>query len=134
MVLFMGLLFLIPIFFIQSIGEVASNVSYSSYGAEILACDEADNRGFYIKQGLSDILRGFTVRHILHVDIKRIYDTITTLHDGKDYRLHQTLQRIRDFFESGFIDVLTWIAGVVKISDPLTKYNPDISKLLNKII
>lgn len=33
------------------------HVSYSSYGAEILACAEADDRGFYFKQGLTDILR-----------------------------------------------------------------------------
>lgn len=57
-------------------------VSHSSYGAEILACSDADDRGFYIKEALKSITRVNT-KHVLHVDSRGLFDTISTLHDGK---------------------------------------------------
>lgn len=38
--------------------------------------------------------------HVIIVDSKSLYDTITTLHENRDYRLRQTVQRKRDSFES----------------------------------
>lgn len=73
-------------------------VSYSSFGAEILACAEADDRGFYVKQAIQSIFDDLKVRHELNVDSKGLYDMITTLHEGKEYRLRQTVQPIRDSF------------------------------------
>lgn len=40
-------------------------VSHSSYGAEILACSDADDRGFYLKQSFTEIL-GRNFGYFLH--------------------------------------------------------------------
>lgn len=109
-------------------------VSYSSYGAEILACTEADDRGFYMKQTLTSLYPQKAFEHILNVDSKGLFDTITTLHDGKEYRLRQTVQRIRDSFEAKELNVLRWIQGHVNIADALTKRNTTMHRLLNKIL
>lgn len=78
-------------------------VSQSFYIAEILACSEADDRGFSLKQAVRSITRNDSIAHILHVYSRRLFDTISTLHDGKEYLLSQTVQWIRDRFESGGI-------------------------------
>lgn len=74
-------------------------ISYSSYGAEILSCADADDRGFCLKSGLN-ALSSTKLRHRLIVDSKGIYDTISTLHEGRKYRLHQTVRPIRNSIES----------------------------------
>ena len=107
-------------------------VSYSSYGAEILACAEADDRGFYVKSAIS-MLAKRQIRSQLCVDSKGIHDTITTLHDGKEYRLRQTVERLRDSFESQELNVLRWIPGTENIADALTKRNTKLYQTLNKI-
>lgn len=108
-------------------------VSYSSYGAEILAFTEADDRGYNVKQALKSISPADDFRHILNVDSKGLFDTITTLHEGKDYRLRQTVQRIRDSFEARELDVLRWVQGRVNIADALTKHSHESQRLLNRI-
>jgi hypothetical protein len=47
----------------------------------------------------------------LRVDAKGLYDTITTLHESKDYRLRPTVARLRDSFGAEEIRVLRWIPG-----------------------
>lgn len=86
-------------------------VSHSSYGVGILACADADDRGLYLKKSLRSISPNDKIGHILHMDRKGLYDTITTLHLGEEYSLRQTVQRIRDLFEEGDIDVLRWITS-----------------------
>lgn len=108
-------------------------VSHSSYGAEILACTEADDRGFNLKQAFKSIAPHDEIKHTLIVDSKGLYDTISTLHEGEDYRLKQTVQRIRDSFESGDIDVLRWVQGKANIADALTKRNREMHRMLSKI-
>lgn len=109
-------------------------VSYSSYGAEILACTEADDRGYNLKMAIRSLsLDGLNIPHVLNVDSKGLYDTITTLHEGREYRLRQTVQRIRDSFEAGDLDTLRWVQGAVNIADALTKRNPQMHRLLNRI-
>lgn len=108
-------------------------VSYSSYGAEILACASADDRGFYLKEALNSLFPKHRTRHELSVDSKALKDTITTLHEGTEYRLRQTVQRIRNSFESGELDVLRWIPGTENVADALTKRNLQLYKKLNKM-
>lgn len=67
------------------------------------------------------------------MDSRGLFDTITTLHEGRDYRLRQTVQRIRDSFESRELDTLRWIKGSANIADALTKRNPVLYRLLNDI-
>lgn len=48
------------------------------------------------------------------MDSRGLFDTISTLHVGKEYRLRQTVQMIRDSFEDGDSpDFLTkWCAQI----------------------
>ena len=105
-------------------------VTYSSYGSEILACADADDRGFNIKSALCSLFPKIHFKHVINVDSKALFDTITTLHEGKEYRLRQTVQGIRDSFESNDIDMIRWVQGNANIADALTKLNPHSSKLL----
>lgn len=108
-------------------------VCYSSYGAEILACTEADDRGYNLKLGLSSLFPDRRFTHELNVDSKGLFDTVTTLHEGRDYRLRQTVQRIRDSFEAQEVNVIRWIQGPVNIADALTKRSTHSQKLLSRI-
>lgn len=59
----------------------------SVYGAEISACSDDDNRGHYVGLVCMSIFPTLDVRHQAVVDSKRLFDTLTTLHKGEDYRL-----------------------------------------------
>ena len=107
-------------------------VCHSSYGAEIFACTEADDRGFYIRTSMESIMER-KLEHTLCVDSNGLYDTITTLHEGHDYRMRQTVQRIRDSFQSKELSRLRWIAGNVNVADARTKRNPLMHRLLSRI-
>jgi len=71
---------------------------------------------------------------VLTVDSFGLYSTISTLHEGRDYRLRPTVARLRDSFESRDISILQWIPGAVNIADALTKVNPAMFLKLNKIM
>lgn len=73
-------------------------ISHSAYGAEILACADGDDRGYHIKNCMAELVQHKEVTLTLHVDSRGLFDTITTLHNGREYRLRQTVQRIRDSF------------------------------------
>jgi len=111
-----------------------SRISFSSIGCEILAaataCDRASNMVDSIQ-----ILHNSPARLplVFTVDSLGLYGTITTLHEGKDYRLRATVSRLRDSFEAGEVNVLQWIRGTKNISDGLTKRNPEMFRLLNSI-
>lgn len=91
-------------------------VSYSAYGAEILAASQADDSGYYFKVGMRSLLPNSNMQHDVPVDSRGIFDTITALHDGREYRLRHTIQRLGDRFESGELDRLRWIPGKQKCS------------------
>lgn len=59
--------------------------------------------------------------HELNGDSKGMYDIITTLLEGKDYKLRQTIQRIRDSFDLEDRNRLLWVQGRYNIADALTK-------------
>lgn len=67
------------------------------------------------------------------MDSMRLYDTISTLNEGNEYRLRQTAQQIWDSFEGNEIDILRWIAGKNNIVDAPTKNNLTIWKLVDYI-
>lgn len=108
-------------------------VCYSSYGAEILAAADADDRGYHLKTAYNSIFSSTRLKHKLQVDSHALYDTITTLHEGRDFRLRQTVERIRNSFESCDLDTLRWIPGHLNIADALTKRNLQLFEKLNKI-
>lgn len=59
-------------------------VSHSSYGAEILACADADDRGFYRKEPLRSVTRGKNIGPILQVESRGLYNNITRVHSGRE--------------------------------------------------
>ena len=61
------------------------------------------------------------IRSSLYVDSKGLFETVKTLHESRDYRMRQTVQRIRDSFEGKELDSINWIAGVDNVADALIK-------------
>ena len=113
-----------PLFFpIDWSSHKQKRVSYSAFGAEILAAADADDRGFSIKTILGSILPEWRIRHKLLVDSRGLFDTVTTTHDAREYRLRKTVSRMRDSFECGDLDEVKWIRGVDNLADGLTKVN-----------
>lgn len=109
-------------------------VSHSSYGAEIIAAATADDRGYYIKLAITTLFPKTPLKHELNVDSNGLWDTVTTLHEGREYRLRQTVQRIRNSFESGETNVIRWIPGPLNISDALTKFTTQMFKKLDETL
>ena len=108
-------------------------VSYSSYGAEILAAATADDRGFYFKDSINRLFPHVLTKHELFLDSKCLFDTITTLHESHEYRLRPTVQRIRNSFESNELERMRWIPGRINVADALTKRSTALIMILNDI-
>ena len=112
-----------------------ARVSFSSVGAEILGAAEAADRSLLLTECLSSIIRKRNlIPLVLTVDSYGLYSTITTLHEGKDYRLRPTVSRLRDSFEAKEISVLQWIPGPQNIADALTKVNPATFQILSDVL
>lgn len=76
-------------------------VWYSSYGAEVLNCTEAVNRGYTMKLIIGYLIPRSAFRNALNVDSKGLFATVTTMNEGSDYRLRNTVQRILECLVSG---------------------------------
>lgn len=50
---------------LDSVSNKQCRVSYSPYGAEILACTDGDDRGFFLKSGLKSIFSSTTTLNVL---------------------------------------------------------------------
>ena len=112
-----------------------SRVSFSSIGAEILAAADSADRSILLVDCLTRILSPRDpISLAITVDSFGLYSTITTLHEGRDYRLRPTVARLRDSFESREITALQWVPGSVNLADSLTKINPDAFIKLNKTL
>lgn len=83
---------------------------------------------------MNNIYPSNPIKHCLHVDSKGLSDKTTTLHDGKDYRLRQTVQGIRDSFESGELDSAVWTRETANIGDALKKRDARMHGILNEIL
>ena len=112
-----------------------NHISFSSMGAEIIAAAESADRSILLSFALQRIV-DFPDRLplILTIDSHGLYSTITTLHEGKDYRLRPTVSRLRDSFESREITTIQWIAGTSNIADALTKCNPALFTKLSEVM
>lgn len=71
-------------------------VTNSSYFAEITSGVDADHRGLHMKLPLQSVFPARLLRHALIMKQKGLYDRITALHKGQEYRGRQTVQRMRD--------------------------------------
>lgn len=112
-----------------------SRVSFSSIGAEILAAATSADRGSLIAEQLQVVHDSQEkLPFILTVDSHGLFSTITTLHEGSDYRLRPTVARMRDSYETGEISMLQWIPGVQNLADALTKRNVVMYRMLNDVM
>ncbi len=85
-------------------------------------------------QGIRDLfLSNRSLPLVLSVDSRGLYLTVTTLHEGRDYRPRPTVCRLLDSFETGEISVIQWVSGSLNISDALTKRNVSMYMTLNKV-
>jgi hypothetical protein len=111
-------------------------VSFSSIGSEILAAALAADRGFALTASIRALFphAPTPIYFELRVDAKGLYDTITTLHESKDYRLRPTVARLRDSFGAEEIRVLRWIPGLQNLADCLTKGNFVVFRMLNQVM
>ena len=75
-------------------------VSYSSYGAEMLAAADGDDRGYYYRMTINSLFPNRCTKQELNVDSRVLYDTTTMLHESTEYRLRNSVRRMRNSFES----------------------------------
>lgn len=61
-----------------------------------------------------------------------VLDTISTFHDGKEYRLWRTVQQISNCFESTDIDTFRRVPPGKNLEDSLIKNNPPVEINFNK--
>lgn len=94
-------------------------IIHSSYGAEILACADADDRGYCLGR-VSGPSPTIWKSSTSYTSSRAVYSTLylrcTT---GKNMR--QTVPRIRDSFENGNINTLRLIPSRQNLADGLTK-------------
>lgn len=106
------------------------SVIHSSYGAKILACSDGNDRGMYVKQAVKSIIASTRTKHVLNIDSRELFDTISTLNYGKEYCIRQTVDRIRDRFESTDINDLRCVPAGQNLPDILTNKSPKIQEVL----
>ena len=111
-----------------------NRVSLCSIEAEILAAASCVDRSHLFSKGLKIITLPNFFTLTIAVDSLGLHATITTLHEGKDYRLWPTVALMRDGYESKEVDELIWIPGTKNIVDAQTKRNSVMQKRLGKIL
>lgn len=108
-------------------------LSYSTNGAEILTVASSDDRGYYTKIAINTVFPKNPVKNELIVDSKALWDTIKTLHEGREYRLRQMVQWIRNSFERMELKIMRWAPGTENLADAITKRNVALQRKLNLI-
>ena len=78
-------------------------------------------------------ITGRKIDHKLLVDSRSLYDSISTKHDMKEFRLRQAVESLRTSFELGEFATLRWIAGKANPADAITKRNPSTGPLLSEM-
>lgn len=109
-------------------------ISYHPYVAGILACAYGDDRSFYFKSGFNSLFSITVTECELFMDYRCLYDTITTLKEGKGFRLRPTVQRMRNSFDLQELDYTKWLPGTSNHAGALTKRNPNTSKIISELV
>lgn len=109
-------------------------ISHSSFGSEIIAAAEVEERGFDMRETIREIFPQCNIKHEVIVDSRALFDTITTLHEIREYRLRRTVSRIRNSFEAKELDIVRWLPGRENMADALTKRNVQLWVRLNKML
>lgn len=112
-----------------------SRVSFSSISAEILAAAHSTDRTSLMADRLQHVVNPQKdIPLVPIVDSNGIYTTLSTLHEGSDYRLRPTVARLRDSFETGENASIQWVPGVVNLADALMKQNIVMFRKLNQVM
>lgn len=109
-------------------------MSYSSFGSEIIAAAAGDDRGFDLKCSFLDLFPHRPLKNELLVDSKRLDEKFTTLHQPQEYRLRKTVARMRDAFEAKELNVVRRIPGIHIFAYALTKRIPALSERINAML
>lgn len=75
----------------------------------------------------------FNLDPLIILDSNSLFDTIITLHENREYLLQQTVQFIRNIFESRDLLVIIWVQRLANMADALTKRNLTMHILLDCI-
>lgn len=86
------------------------------------------------KNTLESIFVRTKSKHEILVYYREIFDTITTLHEPREYRLRNLFARLCEEFESGNIYGVKWAQGTNILDESLTKSNVVIAERLNRLI
>lgn len=62
-----------------------------------------------MKMYFNDILPNVKQPNEIMVESCDLFDTITTMHEKKEYMLRKTVERIRNALESGYLEEVKWI-------------------------
>lgn len=119
--------------FIDWMSAKQKRVCNSSYGADILAFEEVDDRRFYFKLALQSITLLLSCKHLLPVNSLGLFVAVFTLHEENNYRLWWKVQRIRDFLDGEDIYMKRWTSGSANLVGAMTKRNQAKMRLLNRI-
>ena len=112
-----------------------TRVSFSPVGAEIIAASDSADRASLICDCITRVCHPSSpLPFVLTVDSMGSYDTITTSHEGREYRLRPTVPRLRHCYEGGEIHSMQWIPEKCNIADALTKRNKSSYQLLNNVM
>lgn len=104
------------------------SISHFSFGAELIAAGDNDDMGCCLKETINEMFPPGEMMHELVVDSKSLSDTISSIHKNKEYRLRETVLRLRVAFQSGDTNNIRWVQGKLNFSDALTKRNVGISQ------
>lgn len=97
---------LFPVYIIALIIQFETiAVCHSSYIVQISACRVGDDRGHLLKMPMQLDFSRLSITHVLRVHLEWLYDTLTTLHEGVEYRLRRTVQQIWDSLKYQDINV-----------------------------
>lgn len=71
-------------------------VSYSSFGVDILAAEDADDRSYDLKMSHDSIFVRRKMLHKIFVDSSGLFETNNTVNETRKYRHKKTAARVRD--------------------------------------
>lgn len=70
---------------------------------------------------LESVFPGMKFLHEILVDSGKLFDTITTFHEPREYFLRKVVAHMRDAFESGDLSGVKWIKSSRNMDGALTK-------------
>lgn len=87
-----------------------------------------------MKGSFASLLPKKPVKHEILVHSLALFDTITTLHECKEYRLRKNLTRILNAFEEQELDSIRWIPGTKNVADALMKRSIELWHRLSEML